>query len=348
VLHDSFAFLRGLKKKGTLALGLLLAANTGVLAHDPKSDRSFIHLNKVIDKLERGLLATGLYVTSVDPSNALGLVNSNGWQTGEEVYTKPAIDLLLIEMEHEPFNVERLRTFLLALNSRREVHLKANLQPNLVPFLMLPTLGDQPLETVIQQVLDMGVFGLYCTVKNAEEARKYVKASRYPQAQGSPIAEPRGRRANYPLWASHVWGLTMKEYTERADVWPLNPRGDLMLIVHIETKEGIENIDSILSVPGIAAVHFGPRDYSFSIGRPLDVNDPEVVSAWQKVKDAGQRHKIQVIAWADETDIQQYLDEGRHKILMIGTDTDNDYGDSPKWGNRGAGKVIDLLRKRVP
>ncbi|MCI0623656.1 MAG: aldolase/citrate lyase family protein [Acidobacteria bacterium] len=315
-------------------------------AHDPKAERSFTHLNKVIDKLERGLLVTGLYVTSVDPSNALGLVNSNGWQVGDEVYTKAAVDLLLIEMEHEPFNVEKLRNFLLALTSRREVHLKGNLQPNLVPFLMLPTLGDQPLETVIQQVLDMGVFGLYCTVKNADEVRKYVKACRYPQALGSAIAEPRGRRANYPLWASHLWGLTMKEYGERADVWPLNPRGDLMLIIHIETKEGVENIDSMLSVPGIAAAHFGPRDYSFSIGRPLEVTHPEVLAAGQKVKDACERRKIQLIAWADETDIQQYLSEGRHKILIIGTDTDNDFGDSPKWGNRGPGKVIDYLRKR--
>lgn len=44
----------------------------------------------------------------------------------------------------------------------------------------------------------------------------------------------------------------------RAAVWPLNPRGDIMAMVHIEARLGVENIDEFLDISGIAAVTFGP------------------------------------------------------------------------------------------
>ncbi|MDA2925984.1 aldolase/citrate lyase family protein [Acidobacteria bacterium AH-259-G07] len=315
-------------------------------AHDPKSDPSFRHFNKVIEKLERGALVNGMYVSSLDPSNALGLVNSNGWQVGEEIYTRPAIDFLFIEMEHEPFNLEKLRSFLLTLFSRREVFLKGNLQPNIVPIVLLPAAASQAFHTYIKQVLDLGVFGVKLPmVQNADQARRFVKACRYPQPTASPISRPRGTRGVYPVWASYLWGLTQREYIERADVWPLNPHGDLMALVHIEDHQGVENVDAILDVPGITAVTFGPLDYSFSIGRPNDTTHPQVQAAFRKVKDACDRRDIPLIVWADETNIQQRIDQG-YKMLVIGTDTDNDLGESPRWGNRGAGKVLDYLRQR--
>ena len=317
-----------------------------VQAHDAKSDPAFKHLNKVIDKLERGLLVTGLYVNSLDPTNAVGLVNSNGWQAGDEVYTKPAIDFLFIEQEYEPFEMEKLRNFLLALNSKREVFLKGNLQPNLIPIVNLPTTGFDEFHTVIKQVLDLGVFGVWLSrVQNASEAKKFVQACRYAQAAGSPIYEPRGTRSFFPFWASYLWGLTQEEYLQRADPWPLNPHGELMLVLHIEDKEGVENIDSILDVPGFAGVTFGPLDYSFTIGRPADKHHPQVTEAERKVKDSCKRHGIHFIEWVDETDVKQRLDEG-YKILVIGSDTNNDFYGGTRYGNRGAGKVLDYLRQR--
>jgi 4-hydroxy-2-oxoheptanedioate aldolase len=315
-------------------------------AHDPKSDPSFKHLNKAIDKLERGVLVTGLYVNSLDPTNAVGLVNSNGWQVSDEVYTKPAIDFLFIELEYEPFEMEKLRNFLLALNSRREVFLKGNLQPNLIPIVNLPTTGFDDFHTAIKQVLDLGVFGVWLSrVQNAEEAKKFVQSCRYVQATGSPIYEPRGTRSFFPFWASYLWGLTQEEYMQRADPWPLNPHGELMLILHIEDKEGVENIDSILDVLGFAGVTFGPLDYSFTIGRPHDKTHPQVKEAEKKVKESCKRHGVNFIEWVDETDVKQRLDEG-YKILVIGSDTNNDFYGGARYGNRGAGKVLDYLRQR--
>ena len=327
-----------------IILSLLLASPV-IQAHDAKREPSFKHLNKAIDKLERGKLVTGLYVNSLDATNAVGLINSNGWQVGEEVYTKPAIDFLFVELEYEPFNTEKLRSFLLALNSRREVFLKGNLQPNLVTIVNLPTTGSHDFYSQIKEVLNLGVFGIWFSrVQTADQARRFVQACRYTQPMGSPISEPRGTRSFYPFWASFLWGLTQEEYRQHADPWPLNPHGDLMLILHIEDKEGVENIDAILDVPGFAGVTFGPLDYSFTIGRPNEKTHPDVKAAEKKVKDACKQRGIHFIEWVDERDVKQRIEEG-YKMLVIGTDTDNDFYDDPRWGNRGPGKVIDILRQ---
>ena len=311
-----------------------------------KREEAFKHINKVIDKLERGLLVTGLYVNSLDPTNAAGLVNSNGWQTGEEIYAKPAIDFLFIELEYEPFEMEKLRTFLLTLNSRREVFLKGSLQPNLIPIVNLPTTGFDDFRPYVKQVLDLGVFGIWLSrIQNAEQAKRFVQACRYAQPIGSPIFEPRGTRSFFPFWASYLWGLTQEEYRQRAEPWPLNPHGELMLILHIEDKEGAQNIDSILDVPGIAGVTFGPLDYSFTIGRPAQTSHSDVRAAELRVKESCKRHGIQFIEWVDERDVKQRIEEG-YKILVIGSDTNNDFYGGARWGNRGAGKVLDYLRER--
>ena len=51
-----------------------------------------------------------------------------------------------------------------------------------------------------------------------------------------------------------AWGISTAEYERRADVWPLNPEGDLLAIPMIETLEGLKNVDEIAATPGIAAI----------------------------------------------------------------------------------------------
>lgn len=164
---------------------------------------SYLHLNNVIANLKRDVLVTGMYVSSFDPPNAFGIVNANGWQVGEEIYTKSPLDFLLIEMEHEPFDLEKLRTFLLALNSRREVNQKGDLQPNIATIVNLPVHGSGPLRTYVSQGLDLGVYGINAPmIQNAQQAREAVQACRFPQARNCPYPEPAGIRSFYLLWAS--------------------------------------------------------------------------------------------------------------------------------------------------
>ena len=59
---------------------------------------------------------------------------------------------------------------------------------------------------------------------------------------------------------------TNAEYGVKADLWPLNPGGELLAVAMIESAEAIKNIDQILSVPGLGGILIGPSDMSMDMG----------------------------------------------------------------------------------
>lgn len=86
-----------------------------------------------------------------------------------------------------------------------------------------------------------------------------------------------------------MWGLANSaEYGMKADLWPLNPDGELLAIAMIESGLGIKNIDEILSVPGLGAILIGPSDMSMDLGvgkgpGVADPAAPEVEAATQAI-----------------------------------------------------------------
>ena len=301
------------------------------------SQEDFIHLNKVAAKLERDKLVTGIWVQSVNLSNAIGIIEFNGYPTDEQALNRPMIDFILIEMEHEPYDISELRTFLLGLNSKREVLIRGNLQPSVTVFVRVPVEGADDVHAQIKQVLDIGVHGVVIPhVRTAEEALKIVKACRYIQPKDSIIKKPVGTRGASPWVCAYLWGLTLPEYVQRADVWPLNPKGDIMAIIMIEDEMGVKNIDEILKVPGIGAVIFGPYDYSFASGNYGNSNAEEVQEALKKVKLACDKANVPLVGFANSGNINEMIKEN-YKMLLVGTDIDNS-GD--------VGKVFDILRKK--
>lgn len=297
---------------------------------------TYVHLNKIIDKLERNQLVTGIWVSALHPSNAIGLVELNGYPNYEESITKPMIDFILIDMEHQPFEMTELRNFLVALNSKREVLIKGNFQPNIAVLVRIPADGNQPVHAMIKQVLDIGVHGVVVPhVQNAGDAEKIVKACRYPQPEDSEIKEPDGTRGASPWLCAYLWGLPMAEYLQHADLWPLNPKGDLLSVIMIEDDEGVRNMDEILNVKGVGAVIFGPYDYSFSCGHPGKSDHPEVLKTWKKVKQACEQHNVPLIGFANPQNISDRLKEN-YRMLLIGHDIKND---------GSIQSVLDAIRK---
>jgi 4-hydroxy-2-oxoheptanedioate aldolase len=74
-------------------------------------------------------------------------------------------------------------------------------------------------------------------------------------------------------------------------VWPLNPDGDLLAVVMIESVEGLKNLDAIATVPGVGALFLGAgSDLSRSIGVPS--SSPELEAAFQQVLKACKAHKV--------------------------------------------------------
>ncbi|MBN1418704.1 MAG: hypothetical protein JXP34_07990 [Planctomycetes bacterium] len=314
----------------------LWAAVPAAAAPSISPEGAYLHLNKVVAKLERGSLVTGIWVNSLDLSSAIGLVEANGYPGAEESLARPMIDFVVIDLEHQPYDIPRLRAFLIGLASKREVAAKGNLQPNLVPLVRVPPDGDQPLRASVKQVLDVGAFGVVVPhVRSAADARRVVSACRYVQREGDPQPRPEGERGASPIIAAYAWGLSLEDYAARADVWPLDPKGDLLAIIMIEDPEGVRSIDEILAVPGIGAVIFGPYDYSFSSGRYGDSGHMDVLAAWGKLKAACDRSGVPLVGFADRTNVLERVRQG-YRMLLIGSDVDH---------TGGPGKVLDILRR---
>ncbi|HQP99795.1 MAG TPA: aldolase/citrate lyase family protein [bacterium] len=286
----------------------------------PAFGQADTHLNKVIAKLERNEVVLGSWFKSMSIYTAMGLVESNAWVDRETGMKAVMIDYVLIDMEHLPFDVEHLQTILMAFHSKREVLETGSLQPSIAPWVRIPCDAAGPIEPYIKQVLDAGAFGVivpHCT--NAKDAERVISACRYPQPKGDPQPRPKGRRGASPDMCAYLWGLTSEEYVSRADVWPLDPNGDLLAILMIEDKEGRKNIDEILSVPGVGAIFFGLYDYSFSCGVEGDMKDPEVMEGFQAVSEACKKHNVPLIVGADDKSVEQRLKDG-YRILISGID----------------------------
>ena len=95
----------------------------------------------------------------------------------------------------------------------------------------------------------MGV--IFNGVDTKDQALTAVRTMRYPPLRGAPRREPVGIRGYSTAAASYAWGVSVAEYERRADVWPLNPDGDLLAVIMIESVEGLENLDQIAGVPGV-------------------------------------------------------------------------------------------------
>ena len=302
--------------KQMILLFVIFAFSFSLSAQVPEK----VHLNKVVDKLEHHRIVIGTWVSGLHPSNAIGLVEFNAYPDYQTSLSQPMLDFILIDMEHQPYDISMLRNFLLALNSKREVVTKGNLQPNIATFVRLPTEGNEPVHALIKQVLDVGVHGVVIPhVQSAAEAEKIVSACRYRQPKDSPIYQPKGTRGASPWLSAYLWGLTLPEYVAIADLWPLNPDGDLMAVIMIEDLEGVENVDRILQVKGIGAVIFGPYDYSFACGHPGETTHPDVVKAQTAVKKACDKAGVPLIGFANPDNIKEMVRDN-YRMFLVGHD----------------------------
>ena len=240
------------------ALGILAllgaACTTGSEAQGPAG-----RLNKIIEQFESG-------------ENALA---GEHWR--------------IVSLEHNPFLVDDLEDFL------GEIEPAEGERPELTPIVRIPHEADQDYHHVVKQILDAGAMGIVLPqVRTTAEVSRLVQAMRYPPQRGAAHPEPRGRRGWGPTGARRIWGgLSNDEYAARADVWPLNPDGELLAIAMVETREMVNDIDAILQVPGLGGVLIGPSDLSLSlgVGTPgANPSAPEVEEAIRKVGDACMRH----------------------------------------------------------
>jgi 4-hydroxy-2-oxoheptanedioate aldolase len=141
---------------------------------------------------------------------------------------------------------------------------------------------------MFQQVLATGVHGILLTHADTPGAiRAFIEACRFPNREQGVGREglQDGRRGEHGTpTAAQIWGVSNAEYEAKADAWPLNPNGELLLGVKEEDKYALANVESNLKIPGLAFAEWGPGDMALSLGVPDgNVNDPRMVAARSKV-----------------------------------------------------------------
>ena len=234
---------------------------------------------------------------------------------------RPAIageDWRFIDMEHSPFSAERLRMILSEMDQNRD----ATGRLRLAPLVRIPQDGDEDFRWAVKQVLDLGAFGVILPhVDTREEAVRLVRAMRYPPMKDAVYLEPRGERGWGPGPAIRLWrSENAREYYRRADVWPLNPDGELFAVAIIESAEAVRNIAEILKAP-LSAIMVVPGDMSIDLGLgpPGAEIYPEVDAAFQTVLKACMEQDIVVCGCGDgRSRIPRRLDEGWQFVLPLG------------------------------
>lgn len=159
----------------------------------------------------------------------------------------------------------------------------------------------------VRRALDLGAEGVIIPLVNcAKDAERAVAAAKYP---------PDGIRG-FAFHRGNNWGVDFDEYVKKANA-------GIMVIVMIESKEAVDNIDEILAVEGVDGVFIGPYDMSGSYGIAGQTGNSIIRDACRKVACAcRQRGKAagQHIVVPTNESVQTALEQG-FSLLALGMDT---------------------------
>ena len=170
------------------------------------------------------------------------------------------IDLVMYDMEHSPFDVRSLRTYMQFLLDPGAIAKAGHVSASKTVIVRIPAYGRELDRNtwMVKNVLDTGAYGVvFPHIETPEQAFTAIRAMRYPQKPGVPDFEPDGIRGSGNAVAARYWGLSAADYVARSDIWRLDPNGNLIPWFIIENKLGVENVHEIarqLKAKNIGAV----------------------------------------------------------------------------------------------
>lgn len=273
-------------------------------------------LNRFIECFEQGVPAFGFF-SKPDVESALMLGNA-------------PVDGVVIEGEHCSWDPYGIRDYLQYMLDRRQILRTGSPAPAVTPIVRVPANGAEMNQFLAKQALDLGAFGIvWPHVSTIEQAASAVAACRYPRLKMAPRYEPAGQRGDGPGAAVRYWGITQQEYYARADVWPLDPQGELLVILMCEDLEGMENLDQILAeVPGVGAILIGEGDLSQELGIPRQYDHPDLLAAMAQIVATCKKHGVPVgHPHATRGNAERLIAEG-YDFLLGGVDASFGFADA--------------------
>ena len=203
-----------------------------------------------------------------------------------ETLAHTGFDWLCLDMQHGMLDYGMVKQQLTAISTT-----------DAIPIVRVP--WNEPFE--IMKVLDAGAYGVIVPLVNSrEEAQRAVAACRYP---------PDGIRSYGPNRATLYAGSN----------YPAEANQEIACIVMIETAEALENLEEIVSTPGVDAVYIGPNDLAYGLGlTPAgDNDDPIHVAAVTRIFETAKEHGIAVgIQTGSVEYTKRYLAQGFHMVTL--------------------------------
>jgi 2-dehydro-3-deoxyglucarate aldolase len=206
-----------------------------------------------------------------------------------EILAGLGFDWLFIDGEHGPLETAELAAILQVAG------------PKTACIVRVPEAAEVP----IKKALDLGADGIIVPqVNTAEQAANVVRFARYA---------PEGARG-VGLARAHGYGQRFGEYLAAAN-------REIAVVIQAEHALAVENIESIVRVPGVDAVLLGPYDLSASLGKMGRVDDPAVVAAIRRVTEACRAVGMPLGYFGvTAAAVQPYVAEG-YTLIVAGVDT---------------------------
>jgi 2-dehydro-3-deoxyglucarate aldolase/4-hydroxy-2-oxoheptanedioate aldolase len=202
-----------------------------------------------------------------------------------EILSLVGFDYLWIETEHAPADVLHAQTMIQAVGGRC---------PCLVRI-------PENKEVWIKKALDVGCDGIVVPqVRSAVEVEAVIEWSLYP---------PAGKRS-VGVSRAHDYGMAFQEYIETAN-------DELAIVIQAEHADAVQNIKSIVAVPGIDAVLIGPFDLSGSLGVLGQITHPRVQEAIAEIKHHCDEAGVPAgIFSVNAESAKDYIDQGFNLIAL--------------------------------
>jgi 4-hydroxy-2-oxoheptanedioate aldolase len=190
----------------------------------------------------------------------------NGWlgipsSFSAEVMAHCGFESITVDLQHGIVDYQAAVSMLQAISTT-----------NVVPMARVPWREAG----IVMKLLDAGAYGIICPmVNNRAQAEEFVSYCNYA---------PKGQRSFGPIRATIYGGA---DYGAKANE-------TILAIAMIETQEALDNLDSILSTPGLDGIYVGPADLSISMGETprLDPEAPRVLEAIKTIVEGAKRHKV--------------------------------------------------------
>ncbi len=221
----------------------------------------------------------------------LGTWQQLGHPAITEILANAGFDWICVDMEHGAIDLESMTNIFRTIDAF-----------DCVPVARLP-LNDP---TWIHRTLDAGARGLIIPmVKTAEAAEAAIREAKFP---------PRGTRG-YGYCRANRHGADFDAYCAEAN-------DEIAMIMQIEHKDAITNLDAILEMEGVDGLFIGPLDLSGSMGITGQMDHPDMVAALETYTSACKAHGVSAgmhIVLPDDQNIREAIDAG-YALIALGVD----------------------------